>query len=93
MKQVSEYAGKILIVDDESDILDFLEYNLQKDNYLIETCQDGNKAMEIAKEMIGIGLCSLMHLKCRPNLKPFTQACFENMYFIGNLYMLWIAQV
>ena len=33
---------KILIVDDEADIIEFLSYNLKKEGYLIETAVDGN---------------------------------------------------
>jgi two-component system alkaline phosphatase synthesis response regulator PhoP len=39
---------KILIVDDENDILEFLSYNLKKEGYAIETANNGKKALEIA---------------------------------------------
>lgn len=42
--------SKILIVDDEDDILEFLSYNLQKEGYDVQTCTNGKKAIEIAKE-------------------------------------------
>lgn len=42
--------AKILLVDDEEDILEFLRYNLKKDDYIIETAQDGNEAIEKAYE-------------------------------------------
>jgi two-component system, OmpR family, alkaline phosphatase synthesis response regulator PhoP len=39
---------KILIVDDDPDIIELLAYNLQKEGYLIESACDGLKALEIA---------------------------------------------
>ncbi len=40
---------KILIVDDESDILELLKYNLSKEGYEVRTATDGIKGVEIAK--------------------------------------------
>jgi two-component system alkaline phosphatase synthesis response regulator PhoP len=40
---------KILVVDDESDILELLEYNLQKEGYDVKTASDGIKGLETAK--------------------------------------------
>ena len=42
------YIAKILLVDDEEDILEILKYNLKKENYEIETARDGNEAIEKA---------------------------------------------
>jgi two-component system, OmpR family, alkaline phosphatase synthesis response regulator PhoP len=39
---------KILIVDDELDILDFLSYNLKKEGFEVMTATDGRKALEVA---------------------------------------------
>ena len=39
---------KILIVDDEPDILEFLGYNLRKEGYDVFTASDGSAAIEIA---------------------------------------------
>lgn len=39
---------RILIVDDEEDILDLLEYNLEKDNYKVLRASHGEEAIEIA---------------------------------------------
>ncbi len=36
---------KILIVDDEPDIVEFLGYNLKKEGYTIDTASDGNQAI------------------------------------------------
>ncbi|GAB3332833.1 response regulator transcription factor [Marivirga atlantica] len=41
---------KVLVVDDESDILEILEYNLEKEGYEVKTASDGVKAVEIAKK-------------------------------------------
>lgn len=40
---------KILLVDDEPDILEIIEYNLQKQGYIVLTENDGKKAIETAK--------------------------------------------
>lgn len=42
---------KILLVDDEPDILEFLKYNLVKEGYKIFTAPDGLKGIEIARSV------------------------------------------
>ena len=42
-------AKKILIVDDEPDILEFLQYNLKKEGYEVVTAADGKQALEVAE--------------------------------------------
>lgn len=39
---------KVLLVDDEKDIIDFVKYNLEKEGYWIETASNGKEALEIA---------------------------------------------
>lgn len=41
---------RILIVDDEEDILEFIRYNLQKEGYEVFTATDGKEALERAAE-------------------------------------------
>ncbi len=41
---------KILLVDDEEDILEFLSYNLQKEGFQILRAGNGNDAIELAKK-------------------------------------------
>ena len=41
---------KILIVDDEPDILDILEYNLEKEGYEVAQAKNGNKAIAKAND-------------------------------------------
>jgi two-component system, OmpR family, alkaline phosphatase synthesis response regulator PhoP len=43
---------KILLVDDEQDILDFLSYNLKKEGYEVLTASNGTDAIAIAKKEI-----------------------------------------
>lgn len=43
---------KILIVDDEPDILEFLKYNLEKENYLVYIANNGIEALQIAAEVL-----------------------------------------
>lgn len=38
--------NRILIVDDEPDILEFLSYNLKKEGFEVSTCSDGNTAIQ-----------------------------------------------
>ena len=39
---------KILVVDDEEDIRELISFNLEKDGYVVETAESGEKAMEMA---------------------------------------------
>jgi two-component system, OmpR family, alkaline phosphatase synthesis response regulator PhoP len=76
-----ESNQKILIVDDDNDILEFLYYNLQKENYSITKAHNGLEALEKAKEekpdlilmdlmmpvMDGIESCQLMRKELKYN--------------------------
>lgn len=68
---------KILIVDDEPDILEFLQYNLKKEGYSVVTAGDGRQAIETAEvenpnliildimmpEMDGVETCRILRSK------------------------------
>ena len=43
---------KILLIDDEQDILELLSYNLEKEGYEVITANDGNEGIEKAKQII-----------------------------------------
>jgi len=43
---------KILLVDDEPDIIDLISYNLEKEGYDIKSADNGRDAIQIAKEFI-----------------------------------------
>ena len=43
---------KILIADDEPDILEIIGFNLRKEGYEVYTAKDGNEALEKAKEVM-----------------------------------------
>lgn len=45
-----EKKHKILLVDDEPDILEFMEYNLKKENYDVIKCSNGKDAIAMAKK-------------------------------------------
>lgn len=50
---MSPYApSKILIVDDEADILDMIGFNLEAEGYEIETAKDGKEALRKAEKFI-----------------------------------------
>ncbi len=42
--------SKVLVVDDEKDILELLQYNLEKEGFEVRTCQNGKKAIDIAMQ-------------------------------------------
>jgi two-component system alkaline phosphatase synthesis response regulator PhoP len=48
----SKGGYKVLVVDDEEDILELLKYNLQKEGFDVKTASNGIKAVEIAKSYI-----------------------------------------
>ena len=76
-----ENEAKILLVDDEPDILEFMEYNLRKEGYRVFTGKNGKEAIETARKekpnliildimmpvMDGIEACR--HLREIPDLK------------------------
>jgi two-component system, OmpR family, alkaline phosphatase synthesis response regulator PhoP len=43
---------KVLVVDDEPDIVEILKYNLQKEGYEVATAEDGIKAVKIAAKFL-----------------------------------------
>lgn len=51
-KKVNMSTKKILLIDDEPDILELLSYNLTKEGYLVETAKNGVEGIEKAKELI-----------------------------------------
>jgi two-component system alkaline phosphatase synthesis response regulator PhoP len=71
---MSEEKFKVLLVDDELDILEFLSYNLEKEGYIVFTAKNGIEALVVAEkeipdliildvmmpEMDGIAACEAM---------------------------------
>ena len=67
-------SKKILIVDDEPDIIEFLQYNLKKEGFSVVSANDGNQAITVAEkekpdliildimmpEMDGVETCRLL---------------------------------
>ena len=43
-------SQKILLVDDEEDILEFLSYNLEKEGFIVSTAINGKLAIQLAKK-------------------------------------------
>ena len=41
---------KVLLVDDEPDILEFLKYNLENNGFIVYTSEDGKQALEVAEK-------------------------------------------
>jgi two-component system, OmpR family, alkaline phosphatase synthesis response regulator PhoP len=46
---ITNTVKKILIADDEPDILEIVQYNLQHEGYEVTTAKNGNEAIELAK--------------------------------------------
>lgn len=49
---MTKHNQKILVVDDEGDILELLKYNLTKEGYEVKTALDGIKGVEIARSFV-----------------------------------------
>lgn len=49
---MSENQFKVLLVDDELDILEFLSYNLEKEGYQVYTARNGAEAIKVAEKQI-----------------------------------------
>ncbi len=45
-------SHKVLVVDDEPDILELLQYNLVKEGYEVKIAPDGKKALEVARDFV-----------------------------------------
>jgi two-component system alkaline phosphatase synthesis response regulator PhoP len=45
-------SHRVLVVDDDADIVELLVYNLEKEGYMVASVPDGKKAIEIAKEFL-----------------------------------------
>lgn len=52
MMNAENQKRKILIIDDEPDILELLSYNLQTQGYTIKTALDGKEGFKIAKSFL-----------------------------------------
>ncbi|WP_420151031.1 response regulator transcription factor [Spirosoma sp.] len=47
--KAAQSKHRILVVDDDTDIVEMLEYNLTKEGYDVQTATDGRRAIEVAK--------------------------------------------
>lgn len=73
----SNTAKKILIADDEPDILEIIQYNLKNEGYEVAAAKNGNDALELAKRFnpdliildimmpgkTGIEVCNLLRMQ------------------------------
>ena len=74
---VTNTVKKILIADDEPDILEIIQYNLQTEGYEVATAKNGNEALDLAKKFQpdliildimmpgknGIDVCNILRLQ------------------------------
>ncbi len=49
---MDQQLNKVLLVDDEEDILEFLSYNLSREGFKVQTAQNGKQAIEKARNWI-----------------------------------------
>ncbi len=49
---MADKKSKILVVDDEQDITEFLSYNLEKEGYQVETASNGVEAVDKARQFL-----------------------------------------
>ena len=49
---ITQMASRILIVDDEEDIREILQFNLRKEGYVVEVAKSGKVALKIADEFL-----------------------------------------
>lgn len=50
--EINNNAIKMLIVDDEPDILEFVRYNLEKEGFNVTTASNGQDAIKLAKKIL-----------------------------------------
>ena len=55
---------KVLIADDEPDILEILKYNLSNEGYEVTTAKDGDEALEKARKENKLILISIGYSAC-----------------------------
>src|SRR5438874_12770982 len=79
-------ARKVLIADDEPDILEILKYNLLNEGYQVITAKDGDEAIEKAKIFLPdlIVLDFMMSKKCGVQVCEILrgQSAFRNTLII-----------
>ena len=47
---MSDTPARILVVDDEASITEFVSYNLRKEGYEVEVAENGDDALELAHD-------------------------------------------
>jgi len=47
--KASQQPHRVLVVDDDPDIVELLQYNLEKEGYEVRTASDGRRALEVAR--------------------------------------------
>ncbi len=87
-KMSLEHPSKILIVDDEIDVLEFIAYNLEREGYKTHIAKDGLEAIRIARlEKPDLILLDVM----MPNLDGFAAAeHFRNLRELKNTLIVFL---
>lgn len=86
--QGNQGVHKVLVVDDDPDIVELLEYNLIKEGYKVKTAGDGVKALEVVKQFIpDLVLLDIM----MPNMDGIeTGRRFRQMSELKNTFILYL---
>lgn len=87
-KRAMEHQPKIMIVDDEIDVLEFISYNLQREGYKTFSARDGLEAIRLARiEKPDLILLDVM----MPNLDGFAAAeHFRNLRELKNTLIVFL---
>jgi two-component system alkaline phosphatase synthesis response regulator PhoP len=87
-KRHMEYQTKIMIVDDEIDVLEFIAYNLEREGYKTITARDGLEAIRIARsQKPDLILLDVM----MPNLDGYAAAeHFRNLRELKNTLIVFL---
>ena len=79
---------KILIADDEPDILEIIQFNLQAEGYEVITAKNGDEAIEFRLQALNSGEHRIDHLDRRHRARGDQCAqfdrCFEAEFFLGH---------
>jgi two-component system alkaline phosphatase synthesis response regulator PhoP len=87
-KRRMEYQAKIMIVDDEIDVLEFIAYNLEREGYKTITARDGLEAIRLARsQKPDLILLDVM----MPNLDGYAAAeHFRNIRELKNTLIVFL---
>lgn len=60
MNRMKELKGRILVVDDEKDICDILQFNLENEGYIVDVAHSGEEALELITDIHRLVILDVM---------------------------------